>query len=262
MEIQRIYRCTGIPVSKVRYAIDLLGGSSSSVIGVGWAHNIREWRLSYESQQLVCHGVEEMRAAVAKNGDTLRYCVSYQSNSGRIVNIDATDGTRIAVKVVNGEYTMQLLEKIEQVLELHVLPRRVFLSHGRSAVWTRVQTFIEKETFLNLEAIEFEQRPKGGRTIAQKLQDESEQCSYAVVVITGDDLDDKGEPHMRENVMHEIGFFQGRYGFDRVCLLREEGVTIPSNLSGFLYESFPKGDVASALVGLQRELRNAFPLAK
>lgn len=81
-----------------------------------------------------------------------------------------------------------------------------------------------------------------------------------MIVVTGDDLDDEGEPHMRENVMHEIGFFQGRYGFDRVCLLREEGVTIPSNLSGFLYEGFPKGDIHTALIGLQRELLAAFPL--
>lgn len=262
MEVERRYRNAGIAASAVQPAIDLLKSGGSQLIGQGWGHRIREWKLFYESDEAVCDGVDEMRAAVGKYGDTLRFSVKYESTSGRLVSIDATDGTRLIVRVSNRSRTLPLLGQIEQLLELEPLPRCVFLSHGRSSLWTRVQTFIEKETFLNLEAIEFEQRPKGGRTIAQKLKDEAEKCSYAVIVATGDDLDDEGDPHMRENVMHEIGFFQGRYGFDRVCILREEDVTIPSNLHGFLYEQFPKGDISSALVGLQRELREAFPLTQ
>src|ERR1700761_5843753 len=35
---------------------------------------------------------------------------------------------------------------------------------------------------------------------------------------------------VRENVMHEIGFFQGSYGRTFVVLLHEEGVNVPTNL--------------------------------
>jgi len=61
-----------------------------------------------------------------------------------------------------------------------------------------------------------------------------------VVVMTGDDVAED-EVRARENVVHEIGYFQDRYGRGRVCLLHEDGVNIPSNLSGVAYCSFPKG---------------------
>lgn len=102
MEIERRYRSSGIPASAIRPAIDLLVAGGSSVIGNGWAHNLRKWRLLYESEDIVCDGVDEMRAAVAKSGDTLRFSVKYASTRGRVVSVDATDGTRIVVKVANG----------------------------------------------------------------------------------------------------------------------------------------------------------------
>ena len=61
-----------------------------------------------------------------------------------------------------------------------------------------------------------------------------------MVVMTGDDVAED-EVRARENVVHEIGYFQDRYGRGRVCLLHEDGVNIPSNLSGVAYCSFPKG---------------------
>jgi predicted nucleotide-binding protein len=79
------------------------------------------------------------------------------------------------------------------------------------------------------------------------------------VIMTGDDLTDDEEVRARENVVHEIGFFQGRYGRRRVCLLHEEGVNIPSNLSGVAYCSFPKSKASAAFIELQRDLAAAFP---
>jgi predicted nucleotide-binding protein len=62
-------------------------------------------------------------------------------------------------------------------------------------------------------------------------------------------------PRVRENVMHEIGFFQGRYGRKAVILLHEEGVNIPSNLGGVAYVPFPRGCIEAGFHVLQRELR-------
>jgi predicted nucleotide-binding protein len=62
-------------------------------------------------------------------------------------------------------------------------------------------------------------------------------------------------PRVRENVMHEIGFFQGRYGRKAVILLHEEGVNIPSNLGGVAYVPFPRGRIEAGFHVLQRELR-------
>lgn len=138
--------------------------------------------------------------------------------------------------------------------------RRVFISHGRSPDWREVQDYIEKD--LKLATLELAQEPNKGRTVLQKLYDESNSCSFAVVVMTGDDDTGVGAPRARENVMHEIGYFQGKYGLANVCLLHEEGTNIPSNIHGLVYIPFPKGLVSATFGVLGRELRTVFPHAQ
>lgn len=41
----------------------------------------------------------------------------------------------------------------------------------------------------------------------------------------------------------------------RVCLLHEEAVSIPTNLSGVVYVPFPEGNVAASFGVLNRELK-------
>ncbi|MGA3288133.1 MAG: nucleotide-binding protein [Bacteroidota bacterium] len=134
-------------------------------------------------------------------------------------------------------------------------PRRVFISHGRNQDWLQVQVYIEKD--VKVQTLELAQEPNKGRTVLQKLGEESDKCSFAVIVMTGDDDLGVGAPRARENVMHEIGFFQGKYGLERVCLLYEEGTNIPSNIHGLVYIPFPKGYVNATFGPLQRELNSA-----
>jgi predicted nucleotide-binding protein len=135
-------------------------------------------------------------------------------------------------------------------------PRRVFLSHGRANDWREVQTFIERD--VGLSTLELAQEPNRGRTVLQKLAEESNRCSYAVVVMTGDDDTGHEQPRARENVIHEIGYFQARYGLNRVALLYEEGTSIPSNIHGLVYIPFPKGLVSATFGTLHRELNDTF----
>ncbi|WP_041432341.1 TIR domain-containing protein [Thiobacillus denitrificans] len=131
--------------------------------------------------------------------------------------------------------------------------RRVFISHGRAPDWREVQAYVEKD--IGLPTLELAQEPNQGRTILAKLMEASGQCDSAVIVMTGDDLDAAGQARARENVIHEIGFFQGKYGLGRVCLLHEEGVSIPSNIHGLVYTPFPKGMVSACFGVLTRELK-------
>lgn len=135
---------------------------------------------------------------------------------------------------------------------MRAAPRRVFITHGKSHDWRAVQAYVEKD--VQLPTIELEQQPNIGRTIIEKLCESAGDCDSAVIVMTGDDVAGD-EVRARENVLHEIGFFQGRYGRDRVVLLHEDGVSIPTNLSGVVYSSFPKGHIAASFHLLQRELK-------
>lgn len=134
--------------------------------------------------------------------------------------------------------------------------RCVFLSHGHAPDWLEVQAFIEKD--VTIPTLELSQKPNRGRTVLQKLAEESDRCSYAVVVMTGDDAFGSGPARARENVMQEIGFFQGKFGLENVCILYEEGTSIPSNIRGLVYIPYPKGLVTAAFGVLARELRAAF----
>lgn len=130
--------------------------------------------------------------------------------------------------------------------------RRVFISHGRSGAWREVQAYIEKD--LKLDTLELAQEPNLGRTIPEKLRDAAARCDSAVIVMTAEDVAAEGETRARENVIHEIGYFQGAYGFGRVCLLHEEGTNIPTNMQGLVYSPFPNGTVSACFGLLTREL--------
>lgn len=133
---------------------------------------------------------------------------------------------------------------------------RVFITHGRSADWREVQAHIEKD--IDLLTMELAQEPSSGMTVIEKLIDGASRCDSAVIVMTGDDITLDGEARSRENVMHEIGYFQGKYGRAKVCLLHEEGVSIPTNLSGVVYIPYPKGNVSAGFHVLSRELKSMY----
>jgi predicted nucleotide-binding protein len=157
----------------------------------------------------------------------------------------------------------RLVRDIDQIFEIRANSElqppvqerqpRVFVTHGRSGDWREVQVFVERDQ--GLPTIELAQEPSLGMTVIEKLIANAGRCDSAVIVMTGDDIDVNGQARARENVMHEIGFFQGSYGRDRVCLLHEDGVSIPTNLSGVVYIPFPRGAVSAGFHVLARELK-------
>lgn len=162
----------------------------------------------------------------------------------------------------------RLCRDIDQIFEMRAnseleqpkqkAQRRVFITHGRSDDWRRVQPFIEKDA--GISTVELAQEPNQGRTIIEKLIDNANRCDSAVIVMTGDDVANEDQARVRENVMHEIGFFQGRYGRSQVVLMHEEGVNIPTNLSGVAYIPFAKGNIEGGFHVLQRELKAIYKL--
>jgi predicted nucleotide-binding protein len=161
----------------------------------------------------------------------------------------------------------QFARDVEQILEIRAnseleqpkadpSPRCVFLTHGNTDEWRKVQPFIERD--LGLKTIELAQEANAGQTIIEKLFANADRCDSAVIVWTGDDKDSNGALRARENVMHEIGFFQGKYGRGRVVLLHEEGVNVPTNLSGLVYSPFPKGGIEACFHLLARELGHLY----
>lgn len=99
---------------------------------------------------------------------------------------------------------------------------------------------------LGLNTIILHEIPNIGRTIIEKFEDHSN-VGFAVVLLTPDDLGtakDKREelnPRARQNVIFELGYFIGKLGRRRVCVLHKENVEIPSDYEGILYVEMDKG---------------------
>lgn len=67
--------------------------------------------------------------------------------------------------------------------------------------------------------------------------------SFALPVLTGENQKTDGEWHARQNVVHELGLFQGRLGFTRAIALLENGVKEFSNILGVNQTRFSTGNI-------------------
>lgn len=110
------------------------------------------------------------------------------------------------------------------------LKPRVFIGHGHSDDWKAIAAFVSNELGLVVE--EYEKEPVVGHTVTARLEQMLATSSLAIIVMSPED-EQKGETlRARQNVVHEVGLFQGRLGFNRVIPVRHGNCEVFSNLSG------------------------------
>ena len=132
----------------------------------------------------------------------------------------------------------------------------IFVVHGRSdARKVEVARFLES---LGLRAVILHEQPSQGRTLIEKFEDHASEAGFAVVLLTGDDegglaASSERMPRARQNVVFELGFFYGKLGRKRVCVLYEGGIEHPSDVDGIVYVSLDR----EWKLALGRELRAA-----
>ena len=118
---------------------------------------------------------------------------------------------------------------------------RIFIGHGRSSDWNVVKDFIRDR--LSLDYDEFNRDSPAGLTGKERLEQMLDNACFALLVMTAEDEHADGTRHARENVIHEVGLFQGRLGFQRAIILLEEGCEEFSNIAGIQQIRFKKGDI-------------------
>lgn len=116
---------------------------------------------------------------------------------------------------------------------------KIFLGHGRSPQWKTLKDFLVDR--LKLEYDEFNRESPAGKTTKERLEQMLNESSFAFLVMTGEDESADGKALARQNVVHEVGLFQGRLGFGRAIVLLEEGCEEFSNIHGLGQIRFPKG---------------------
>lgn len=115
---------------------------------------------------------------------------------------------------------------------------KVFVVHGHNhGIKESVARFLER---LGLKPIILHEQPNAGRTVIEKFSDYTD-VQFAVVLLTADDLgkprnsNQEAQLRARQNVILELGYFLGKLGRTRVCVLYEDGVELPSDYTGVLY---------------------------
>lgn len=130
---------------------------------------------------------------------------------------------------------------------------RVFIGHGGgSLVWYQLKDFLCER--LGLPWSEFNSEAAAGISTTERLQTLLEDADFAFLVMTAEDGHADGSTHARENVVHEIGLFQGKLGFKRAIILLEQGCAKFSNIHGLTYIEFPKGNLKPAFEEIRRVL--------
>lgn len=136
---------------------------------------------------------------------------------------------------------------------------RVFIGHGGNLLWTRVRDFLEKD--LHLGTVSYESEARAGVSIVPILQQMLHQATFAVLVLTAEDLTVEGSRRARQNVIHEAGLFQGMLGFERAILLLQHGVEEFSNVDGLQHIVFEGDEIERAFHEMQRALRREGQIA-
>lgn len=113
---------------------------------------------------------------------------------------------------------------------------KIFIIHGHDEAMKKdVQLLLSRA---ELDDVVLHERPDIGRTIIDKLIEESSPACYAIALLSPDDITGEGLYRARQNVILEIGYFLGKLGKSKVRLLKKGGIEIPTDLSGILYTHY------------------------
>lgn len=169
------------------------------------------------------------------------FALTDETENVRLEISRCSEGLR-SCKAVFGVYLEEMAEESQVDSKTSISQRsldvgKVFIVHGHDgALQQSVARIIEKQ---GIEAIILSEQANRGCTIIEKFENYAD-VGGAICLFTSDDLgrakkDTDDKPRARQNVVLETGYFMGKLGRDHVVLLADDGVEMPSDLSGVVY---------------------------
>lgn len=147
-----------------------------------------------------------------------------------------------------------------------IVSKNVFIVHGKDdKPKLELARMLEK---LDFNVIILSEQPDKGRTIIEKLEEETLDIGFVFVILTPDDvITDLPFPpplppfppfnfryRARQNVILELGYFVSKVGRNRVCCLYKGDLELPSDIHGVLFKKFDKS-VEECYKGIVEELK-------
>lgn len=174
------------------------------------------------------------------------------------------------------DYLVNLIDKLElipteiqsdttQTVQALANSKKVFIVHGRDELAkTNLEEILHE---MNLEPIVLHRQADEGQTVIEKFEKHGSDVAYAFILLTPDEIaylecedslpdhERKKEKRARPNVIFEFGYFVGKLGRNRVCCLYTGNVTLPSDLSGFVYKKY-NDSIEEVAYGIQKDLKS------
>ena len=167
----------------------------------------------------------------------------HQSLSAHALSATVLENSLDTLASSAGEAASHLRRRETRRKKSSMVGTNIFIGHGHSMVWRELKDFIEGR--LKLPVDEFNSVPVAGVTTTARLAELLDAAAFAFLLMTAEDEQADGTIRARENVVHEVGLFQGRLGFGRAIVLLEEGCREFSNIHGLGRIRFPKGNISA-----------------
>ena len=132
------------------------------------------------------------------------------------------------------------------------LGSRIFIGHGQSPIRRELKDFLSDR--LSLPCDEFNREAVAGITTFERIARMLDASSFAFLIMTAEDQHSDSTTHARQNVVHEVGLFQGKLGPRKAIILLEEGCEEFTNIVGLSQIQFPKGRISAAFEEIRRVL--------
>lgn len=141
-----------------------------------------------------------------------------------------------------------------------LVSKNVFIIHGHNEAKRRELESLLKDKF-NLNPIILLEQSNKGETIIEKFEKNALDCTYAFALFTHEDIVNANMEQykqVRPNVIFELGWFCGKLGRDRICILEQkcEDGQIASDLQGVMRIQF-NDNVAEKYLEIENELKEA-----
>lgn len=181
-------------------------------------------------------GINILKEIKKDNNQNKAIMISQKNhNMTSIVDLAYQLGARRFIDKTDSGFSIKILTIVKEITK--EMNDAIFISYGHNELlMLKLKSFISEK--LEKRILVLSEIANKGMTIVEKLEAASERCNKAIVLLTKDDETRDGGMRARQNVVHEIGFFQGKYGRENVILLCEDGVELFSNISGIVYYKF------------------------
>ncbi|MGX7829035.1 TIR domain-containing protein [Actinokineospora sp. 24-640] len=239
---------------------------SSMVVAHGhsiWTHDdIDAWMDDYRRQPLsatltvVLPPYQEystLREAVTLE---LRFSSDVAGPAGTSVAVEANSTDKIESVMNLFAATTGVPSPLPAANAIALRSPAVFIGHGRSDLWRDLKDHLLHQHGLTVQA--YETGARAGHGIRDILESLLSDAAFAILVLTGDDTTEAGTKRARQNVVHEVGLFQGRLGWHRAVLVVEEDVELFSNIDGVQQIGFSRGNIRETFGDVVSTLHREF----